>query len=967
MQRELQRQVVGPAASAGRQAGESAGRSFSGGFGYYAKRTAFAVGGALAGITGFGLKTAANLETAQTAFTSLLGSAEAAQKQIADLEAFAARTPFQQQDVLGYAQQFFAIADSIGLAKSQAIPFLTVIGNIGAVTGASAEAIHNAVLAIGQIGAYGKVTLDNIRQISNAFPGFNAVAAIANGTGQTTAQVLKEINKGALGAQVGIQALLKGMQEFPGASAAMEKQALTLKGVWSTFTDTIRIKLTNAFQQLIPVVKQELTALTPIIGTALENLAPALTALVTNLAPVIEPLTAGLGQALTAIVNALGPALGALAPVIQPLANAFTLLVQAASPLLTFVAEIVAQLGPPLIGIFQNLVSAIEPLVAVLVASLQPVLPVLAQALTQIGQALVPVVAEIANALAPVVPILAQAFAELVQAVAPIAGELGKALVQIIKALAPLLVPMAKGVASLAHFFGVLLEVVPALVGALSRLPGVGHSLQVLFEAWAAPLKIIVKAFEDLGIAADYLSTSLGAVNNSGRTATIVGINPMTGAADKASQSFIMMASNALQARIVLAQLGLGARVTAADVISVTESIVGAVQAMALARGQAALALGLNAVAQAQAAADAAKTAGGLSFPALNNPDLSGADKKKKLPAFDVSTLTSFLSTAGITKNPLTEALNAIFESAKAAGKQLSSGLVNLLKSQNSDLIGLTNQRDRIAQKLQSAQQKLSDLVSQRKQEKDAIQGAVTDTFSLGNIPKPAFGEPVTLRDILRRLSTAVSNAKQFGSILRKLAREGLSPALLSQLAEAGPDALPAAKALLAATPRQLRSINSQFKQLTQTGSSIGKFVSRDMFNTGIDAARGLVNGLKSQQSALNKAIRQLAKSMVKELRDALGIHSPSTVLHQLGAFSGEGFARGLESTVERVRASADKLANGALPRSQAAAWSLSAGTGGRTAPVIGEFHQTIQNPVPEPASVSGPAGIRRAAYALDR
>ena len=941
MQRELQRQVVTPAASAGRQAGDRAGEGFHRGYAGWIGRIAaltatIGVGTAIEKIVSTGVKGAANLETLRTSFASLLGSAKAANDEIVSLQAFAAKTPFSQQDVFGYAQQYLSLANSIGLAKDQVQPFLTTIGDIGAVTGASSENIHNAVLAIGQIGSAGKVTLDNLNQISEAFPGFNGAAAIASATGQTTAQVMKEIGSGAIDAQTGVQALLKGMQDFPGAAGAMEKQAKTLSGVWSTFKDTIQISLTQAFQPLIPTIKTVLSDLTPVISSALNQFAPAITRFAQQIVPLLQPLITGFSTAFTAVFDALGPALAALAPVIQPLANAFAQLVRTLSPLVTFAAQVIAQVGPPLLAIFQNLLTVLQPVVAVLVSSLQPVLPIITKALADVAQAL-----------------------------APVAGVLGQALAQVITAIAPSLPSIATSFAQIAVSLAEVLRSLAPVVALLTKFSALG--LGEMLKALAPQLQAVAKGFGFLSDTVSGVVSGLTSLLGGDKLAPLVGgVGGLGAAADLTGSSLITMTSNALQAKIVLAQLGLGAQVTADDIRSVTEQIAAMAQATAAARGQAALALGLAAVAKAKAAAaDAAKGSQlpSLNIPAINVPKIGGAGSAK--PQFDVSTLTSFLSTAGITKNPLTEALNSILESAKAAGKKLSSGLVNLLKSQNSDLIGLTNQRDRIAQRLQSAQQKLADLVSQRKQESDAIKGAVTDTFSLGNIPKPQFGEPLTLRDILRRLSTAVSNAKQFGSILRKLAREGLSPVLLSQLAEAGPDALPAAKALLSATPKQLRSINSQFKELTQTGSSIGKFVSGDMFNAGVDSARGLVKGLQSQQSALNKAIRALAKSMVKELRDTLGIHSPSTVLHQLGAFSGEGFARGLESTVERVRSSADKLANGALPRSQAAAWSLSAGAGGSRGDVT--VNQYIQNPVPEPVSVSSPAGIRRAAYALGR
>jgi tape measure domain-containing protein len=202
LQRGIQRDLNHAGSQAGTAAGAEFGNNFSnsasGGIsrvknllGSVAKgaglvtAASVAAGGAL---TALGIKSAASLETTTTSFTALLGSTKAATDQIKILQQYAAKTPFSQQDVLGFAQQFYTLAGSVGLSNKQLIPFLDAVGNLGAVTGASTENIRNAVMAIGQIGSSGKVTLDNLNQISEAFPGFNGAAAIANATGQTTAK-----------------------------------------------------------------------------------------------------------------------------------------------------------------------------------------------------------------------------------------------------------------------------------------------------------------------------------------------------------------------------------------------------------------------------------------------------------------------------------------------------------------------------------------------------------------------------------------------------------------------------------------------------------------------------------------------------------------------------------------------------------------------------------------------------------
>jgi tape measure domain-containing protein len=851
-----------------------------------------------AGLAKLGLEGAASLQTTTTAFTSLLGSSKAATDQIAQLQAFAAKTPFSQQDVFSYAQQYFALADSIGLAKDQVQPFLTTVGNIAAVTGASTENIHNAVLAIGQIGSAGKVTLENLNQISEAFPGFNGAAAIAAATGQKTSDVLKEISAGSIDATTGVQALLVGMQKFPGAAGAMAKQSQTLAGTWSTFTDTLQIKLTQAFTPLIPQITSVLNDLVPVISNALAKFAPAITGLVRSVLPILQPLITGLGDLFTVTLRVFGPAMAAISPLIQPLVNALTHILAAVSPLVTLFAQIAGQVGPPLLAIFGGLAAALSPIVQAIAGALVPVLPILSQTLTQVGAALAPVVQQLSGAfvavigsLAPVLPDLARSF-----------GSMAVSLAKILAALAPAI----------------------TLFGKLAAL-GLGPILKAMAKG------------------AELLSDALGGITD-GISSVTSGLQVLSGATVESSAGLDASTGSAIGLAAALAYVA-----DAMDQVS-QRSIANDKQQIAAAR---------NRTAEAKAAKKNAPKIPAFKIPTIPTP---GAPA---LPAFDAGTLKSFFQqAAGTTTNPLTSALNAILASAKAAGKKLSNGVVATLRSQNADLIRLTNERDKVAQRLQGAQQHLTDLIQQRNQEASTIKQAVTSGFDVGNLPKPQFGEPITLVDIMRRLAKAVANARSFNSVLRRLARAGLPATLLRQLAEAGPDALPAARALLSATPKQLGQIRSQFRQLTTQGASIGKFVANDMFKSGIDAAEGLVKGLKSKQSQLNHTIRNIARTMVREMRRELDMHSPSKRLFKEAALAFEGYRQGIASKHDAIGKEAKRVANGSVPESQMRNWQHGlAAAAGRTI----NLTQNIHNPIPEPASRTTPDSIRRAAYALGR
>jgi tape measure domain-containing protein len=396
-----------------------------------------ATGAGLAALTGFGLKSAATLEQTQISFNSLLGSVAAGTKAFKDLQQFAAVTPFEFPEVAGAAQRFYAFSGSVGLAKDQVTGFLTTLGDVASVTGGGAQALNSVTLAMGQIASAGKVTLDNLNQISEALPGFSGVAAIASATGKTTAEVMQEISSGGLDATTGINALLKGMQAFPGAAGAMEAQGKTLLGVFSTFKDTFSQALVAGFTPVIPAIKASLNDLTPVLGSAIAKVAPALGQLVAGLLPalgqlvgaattILGPLLAGLGEGLKAITDSgalkdLGAAFGVVAAALQPLfpvlAKVVVALAEALVPVIIQLGPIVTDLAKPL----SDLITALLPLI--------PSLGLLAGSLVSLLPPLIVIVAAFVSFLSikgilPLVTLLAQGIGFLALAVGEFASAL---------------------------------------------------------------------------------------------------------------------------------------------------------------------------------------------------------------------------------------------------------------------------------------------------------------------------------------------------------------------------------------------------------------------------------------------------------------------------------------------------------------------------------------------------------------
>jgi tape measure domain-containing protein len=397
-----------------------------------------AVGTGLASITKSGLTSAANIEQLKISFDQLTGSVQAGDKQYQDLVNFAAVTPFQMQDISATAQRFDAFSKTVGMTQSDLIPFLTTMGNVVSVTGGGAEQFNQVSHAMGEMASRGKLTLMNLNEMSGAMPGFNGALAIANVTGKTEADVLKEISKGQISAKDGMADLLKGMQQFPGAAGAMQKQSETLKGVFSTFKDVVAQNLTGAFATSIPEIKNALVQITPIIGDALAKIGPQIGNILSSLMQFAGPLVSALSSILTPLLGALATGLGPIGAVLQPLGVALGQVATAIAPVLTMAGQLVGALGTELTPIIASLAPALSGLMTGLQPIVTAMLPSFSLMGSTLGTVLLPVMQALGKIFAVLGPPIGQLVSLLGQALSPILGALGPIVEQLLNALSPL-------------------------------------------------------------------------------------------------------------------------------------------------------------------------------------------------------------------------------------------------------------------------------------------------------------------------------------------------------------------------------------------------------------------------------------------------------------------------------------------------------------------------------------------------
>ena len=304
-------------AAEGASAATDIQRSFGGTAAFISNTLSNSLANAVTGITQRlrqslteGIVGAGSLEQLDVAFTGILGSAEAAGEAIDTLFKFTAVTPFEFEPVTVAARRFAGL----GLSIEGVIDNLTAIGNVAATLGSSGESIDKVTIALARIQGSGRATVGDLELITDALPGFNAAAAIAAELGVSTAEAFKKLGEGGVPARTAIDGIIHGMERFPGAAGAMERQSLTLIGLWSTFKDTMQLALIEGVNPLIPALKTGLADALPVIERIISQLAPVLGDLATRSLPMflrvadaLPPVLEGVGNAILNIVGVAQP------------------------------------------------------------------------------------------------------------------------------------------------------------------------------------------------------------------------------------------------------------------------------------------------------------------------------------------------------------------------------------------------------------------------------------------------------------------------------------------------------------------------------------------------------------------------------------------------------------------------------------------------------------------------------------
>lgn len=345
-----------------------------------------------------GVKYNASIESYQTSFEVMTGSAEKAAEVIDRLKKVGASTPFELPDLADTTQLLM----NYGFSADEAMDKMMMLGDISQ---GSAEKMSRIATAYGQMSSAGKVSLEDVKQMIEA--GFNPLQEISESTGESMSSLYDRISKGTISVDEITASMQRATSEGGKYFQSMEKQSQTFSGLISTLKD-------NAQQLLGEVVK-------PISDGLTESLLPAAISAIEQLTKGFEENgVSGMIQAAGNIVSGLFTGIMENAPSLIStgfeLLNQFLLGIATGIPALRIKGfEFITQIA---LGILENLPQLITQGAMVITNFVSGILSSLPSVLQSGVQMILRLVDGIINNLPSIVSAAAQAIARFVSSVA---------------------------------------------------------------------------------------------------------------------------------------------------------------------------------------------------------------------------------------------------------------------------------------------------------------------------------------------------------------------------------------------------------------------------------------------------------------------------------------------------------------------------------------------------------------------
>lgn len=188
---------------------------------------------ALSAAEGFissGIEYNAQIEKYTTGFTNMLGSAEAAQQVMSQIQEDAAKTPFDVETLTKANQYLISAGENASYARNT----IMALGDAVSATGGGNDELNRMSQNLQQIANTGKATTADIKQF--AYAGIDVYGILADYTGKS----ITEVQNMTISYDLLTQALQAASEEGGRYYNSMDTQSQTMNGRVSTLKDNVK-------------------------------------------------------------------------------------------------------------------------------------------------------------------------------------------------------------------------------------------------------------------------------------------------------------------------------------------------------------------------------------------------------------------------------------------------------------------------------------------------------------------------------------------------------------------------------------------------------------------------------------------------------------------------------------------------------------------------------------------------------
>lgn len=763
----------------------------------------------------------------------------------------------------------------------------------------------------------------NIGDIQNAYQGFakqnyTMLDNLKLGYGGTATEMARLINdSGVMGDtfvatakninEVPFDKILEGIhtvQDEMGIAGTTTKEATEtisgsigmLQGAWAnllTGLGSADADISTLASNVIDSFSTVVDNITPVIeniGTNIGTLGPKIGSMMTGLVGAISSAIPAVLEAGTAIIGGL----------IQGIASAAPGLITAIVPALVGLVQMIATQLPLLvdsgmktvIALAQGLVTAIPSLIPAVVAMVMGVVQAIVDNLPMLLDVALQLVLALADGLLASIPVLLEMLPALIESLVTYLVGASPQIIQAgIQLLMALIDALPTVIAALVEALPqIITAVVMALIGAIPQIIQAGIQLFIALVSAMPTIvgKIVTAVPQIVNGLVSALSSSAGRLTTAGFQLITSMVKDVGSMVSKVRSAIPPIISGLVSA--ITSGVGQMASAGRSLVTGIWNGISGAAGWLA---GQVrSFASGIL---------SSMKNALGIHSPS------------KKMAEIGKYAVQGFAKGIKGTESQAKSAIESMTEKIQEAmnkglvRRSTGNSIIKYIKEENKEIQKALKDRVKILDKLKDAKKDLADIKGNRKAEIASIQGSVVNSVDVTDYK--------TLDEAKAALKARIDEVTKFKKKLDSLQKMGLDDtsrdALLDDFLKGKDSTI--ADQLLAGGKKAVGEFADLQKQLASAGKGLGTVVADDMYNAGIAAAQGLVNGLQSQEKALEKVAKSLATGLVKSIKKELKIKSPSQRFRdEVGAMLpmgiGEGVVENLDKALKPVRSMSNAL-----------------------------------------------------------